>query len=235
MDSFLRILQSITGKNKDNKNTFNVTTDKIDKTSPTGHRTTSTDDTYALIDSFRFPNKEELENRGREYMEGQGFWGIHNYSGGGSSTAKKNVGYGETGDVVGFNQPEYVPFVYTNTNDPNEKLKYGYIVRFAGSGDMNTVDGVILENRDLTAEGTKKFFQSIKDNGGHMSLYGDAKKVNGRGVRLPDIEKSIDVEPGGKWTYTYGKGPHMNNAFSGSYDLIRALREANQRNRNNGQ
>ena len=237
---FLQVLQSLTGKNKDNKYTFSTVTEKKDNTSPTGYRTTIKDDTAALIDSFRFPDKNELRNRGREYMEGQNIWHSADYSGYGSNVAERPVG---SSQALGFNQPEYVPFVYTNTDDPNESLKYGYIIRYAGSGDKNTVDGVTLENRDLTSEGARKFFQNIVDKGGRMRLYPDTEKSNGEGTRLWDIEKSIGrdaptytdslgmTQRDWKRGWTFYKDPKIDTAFRQSYTLIDALRNANRLNR----
>lgn len=234
MSSFLDILQKITGRN----NTGVFKDEIIDYKSPTGKKDISYETTAKLIDSFRYPSKNELETRAREYMEGQPWYNQSYYNGWGSNTASKALGfydgsYDDTDDsagIVGTNQPEYVPFVYTKTDDPNEPIKYGYIIRYAAGGDRRTVDGLTLENKDYTSEGAKKFFDDIKKNRGRIKLYYERPKSEYReDVRLQDVEHS--TKDGQR--STYAKTPDRDTAFIGSYDIINALREANAQNRKN--
>lgn len=220
MEGFLNILRKLTGTAKENRPSGSYK----DSSSPTGERYIDT--TKGLIESFDYADNNRAKEVNDMLESGTyvNLLGIKVPDKQGSNTAK-------TATSMGTNRMDYVPFVYTTTSDANEPLKYGYIMRYAGDSSglfergPNKIYGVTTDTKSYTADGAKKFFDKIKENGGLVRLYSEPMKDNYINEGTKTVQKLSDVKRPSNRNTNFRKGT------SGSYlqpGLIEALREANR-------
>lgn len=225
--NFLEILQKIVGKGSENR----LIGEYEDTESPTGKR--YIDNTKGLIESFEYADSDRQREVGKMMQTGgyDKFLGMKLPTWPGSNTADEGSG-------MGRNQADYVPFAYTTTSDPNELVKYGYIIRYAddpvewGGYGPSKIYGVTTEMRNYTAEGAKNFFDKIKNNGGLVRLYTKPLDSSDIDKNTKSLQRLSDVDqPQFEGEFYGGKTREGGSGAYGIYGLIEALREANRLNR----